>query len=211
MDTPLNKSFVEILLTDVAGAMRRYEDSSTQAHRRDLVRTSFAALEGVVWIFREHVIEAARTTYGLERNEEIALSELSYQVAENGQIYGQPRFVPLLSIVRLIARIGDRIAPNAPIDFSGSEWRRVKDAIKIRNRITHPKSGEDMVLTQTEVETSLAALFWLLEGTSNVMETANIAARDYFGRFGEVLQKLKSGDPEVIALYNLIALSDRDA
>lgn len=177
------ESFIGILLFDVMDAIERHDLAQTQSGKRDLIRTSFAAIEGASWIFREHVVEAARAMSELEPAEEVALSETSYQVTDQGRITEQTRFLPLPATVRLTARIAEKLAPEVKVDFSGQDWAGLKEAIKIRNRITHPKSRADLILSDEDIQTSVGSLFWLLNETSRVMEAANLSFEDYVGEF----------------------------
>jgi len=177
------ESFIGILLFDVMDAIERHDLAQTQSGKRDLIRTSFAAIEGASWIFREHVVEAARAMSELEPAEEVALSETSYQVTDQGRITEQTRYLPLLATVRLTARIAEKLAPEVKVDFSGQDWAGLKEAIKIRNRITHPKSRADLILSDEDIRTSVGSLFWLLNETSRVMEAANLSFEDYVGEF----------------------------
>ncbi|WP_374406745.1 hypothetical protein [Pelagerythrobacter sp.] len=201
------QSFAAMLVGDVFASMHRRELHDSQASRRDLVRTSFAAIEGFVWIFREHIVEAADSTYGLTEEESQVLAENSYQVNDQGRINAQPKFLPMLSQVRLIARIAARIAPEAEIDFSGSDWKSMREAVRVRNRITHPKTTADLELSKGDVDRSVSAFFWFGEAASSAMEHANVAVHGYLGLFKDVLEKLKAGDPETTLLYQYIAKS----
>ena len=200
-------SFIGILLFDVMDAIDRHDDAPTQSGKRDLIRTTFAAVEGVSWIFREHVVEAARAMSELEPAEEVALSETSYQVSDQGRITEQARYRPLLAAVRLPARIAEKLAPTVKIDFSGRDWAHLKEAIKIRNRITHPKSRSDLILSDKDIQRSIGALFWLLNGTSDVMDAANLSYKDYVGQLRDLLEHLNAGDPATLALYEAAAQS----
>lgn len=197
-------SFIDILLTDVNSAVRRHERTGSQSDKRDLVRTAFAAFEGVAWIFREHIVLTADSTYGLESEERAVLDEEVHFVDASGRIQTQSKFLPLLSMVRLTARIGERIAPDSRIDFSGPEWEKAKHAVAIRNRITHPKANSDLDLSDDDLEMCLNALFWMLEVTASAMDAANVAMIDYLGEFHDVLDRLKSGDQEISALYKRV-------
>lgn len=201
-------SFTEMLVADVAAAMERFERSSSPSHMRDLVRTSFAAIEGTAWIFREHVIDAAESTYGLEPEEQAALRETSYQVSEKGKINAQLRFIPLLNSIRLIARIARRLAPESQIDFSEQGWDEVRRAVAIRNRITHPKSAMDLTLTETDAKVCVKAMFWFLNETTGVMQAMVKTRRDFLGEFQDVFAKLQAGDPATTALYEAICRED---
>ena len=66
-----HESFIGILLFDVIDAIERHGGAGSQSSKRDLIRTGFAAIEGVAWIFREHIVDAARTTSNLDPAEEV--------------------------------------------------------------------------------------------------------------------------------------------
>ena len=200
-----HESFIGILLFDVIDAIERHGGAGSQSSKRDLIRTGFAAIEGVAWIFREHIVDAARTTSNLDPAEEVALSEISYQVTEQGKITGQTKYLSLIATIRLTARIAEKLSPDVKIDFSESGWVGLQQAIKVRNRITHPKSRFDLVLSDEEVRTSVGALFWLLEEVERVMAAANVAIKEYLVKFSEILTQLKKGDPAILAEYQAAA------
>lgn len=202
MTADFEASFMGMLLSDVSQAMTRHRLSDSQAEKRNLVRTSFAAVEGLAWIFREHVVDVAETTDALEANERQVLTETAGIVSEQGRVFAQQRFVPFLAGIRLVARIAERLAPGTSIDFSGKDWQGFKDAVALRNRITHPKGRADLTLSDDEIAVSLDALFWFLEATSAVMEATNRTVRDYLGQLDEALRLLRNGDPAMTALYD---------
>jgi hypothetical protein len=207
MDDVVEENFTSILLSDVIAAFDRHHESGSQANKREFIRTAFAAIEGLTWIFREHAIETAQHTAQLKRDEEIALSEISYQISESGRITRQQRYLPLLATIRLTARIANRVAPEYEIDFSNDAWDKLRQTIRIRNRITHPKTAQDLILTEDDIRISLAALFWFLEETGQTMVAINFAAKEHLGRLDEILQNLKAGDAETLAEYHAAARS----
>ena len=201
----LEEGFISILLGDVGSAMQRYDASQSQQHRRELIRSIFAAIEGYVWLFRNHVVEAARSLGKLELDEEIALSELSYHVSDKGKVLAQPRFVSVLAIIRLTARIATRLSPELEVRFDTADWHRLQKASAIRNRITHPKSRKDLELTGDDAVACLDAFFWLLEISTSAMEATNSALAKFNADFRAVVAELKRGNPEVWAAYHAIA------
>jgi hypothetical protein len=203
-------SFLGILLGDVSKAMERQRLADGQAERRDTVRTSFAAIEGLAWMFRERVISVAESTYGLEPEERQALAEIAYSVDQQGHITTQSRFIPFLAGIRLSARICARLSPELEIDFAGIAWQRFKGAVAIRNRITHPKSIDDMLLSDIEVNNCVSVLFWFLEVSTAVGEATNRALNVYLGELDEVMRLLRSGDPATIALYERLLQARAD-
>jgi hypothetical protein len=204
------QSFTKILVTDVATALARFRMHKTQSNMRDLVRTSFAAVEGEVWIFREHVVEAANATYGLEPKEKAILEEEFFHVSAQGRITTQSRFLPVLSSIRFIARIAQRLASRELVNFSGTGWQTLQQAALIRNRVTHPKTAADLILSEDDVETVLEGLYWFLGQASDAMEALIGVRKDYLGQLEEVLAELRAGDAATLKLYDEISRKLQD-
>jgi hypothetical protein len=210
MTEAAHESFIGMLLADVATAMERHSLSGTQSHRRDLIRTTFAALEGLSWTYREHITGVARGSGLVTLEEESALSEISYQVSDQGKIVGQPRHLSMPAMIRLTTRIAVRLSPDLNIRFDTVSWERFREAISMRNRITHPKSEADLHIDDNDVSTCLSSFFWLLEISSRAMEAANAALKSHLHEFVKVFEKLKRGDPEAWAAYEAAIRSADD-
>lgn len=202
MENSDEQSFIAMLGADVRAAMSRRVEADNQQVRRDVVRTTWSAIDGIIWIFREHVIECATLTYGLKHSEIAVLSETVYNVSVQGAIKPQQKYLPLLVIFRLISRIANRIEPSAKIDFGHNGWSKLKDAQKIRNRITHPKSRENLFLTELDLATTQLGFGWLVEQTVGSMARLNHATKDYLGNFNDLFNKLQIGDLEATRLYD---------
>jgi hypothetical protein len=200
-------SFVLTLVGDVSSAIGRRDADDTQANRRDLIRAIFAAVEGLTWSFKTEIVEIARSVDVLSSEEEQALSELSFSITSQGKIATQPRFVPLPALIRMAARLAAKINRNFIPEFDGVGWRRFRQAVKVRNRITHPKKDSDLDISDSDMEECLGALFWLLELHQNALEAATHGFRKYVQDFKHVLAKLVDGDPEITALYDEAQLS----
>jgi hypothetical protein len=195
-------SFVLTLVGDVISAMGRRDADDTQANRRDLIRTLFAAVEGLTWSFKTEIVEIARSVDVLSNEEEQALSELSFSVTGQGKIATQQRFVPLPALIRMAARLATKINRSFAPRFDGVGWRKFQQAVKVRNRITHPKKESDLDISDADMEESLGALFWLLELHNEALGAATHGFRKYVEDFKHVLARLVGGDPEITSLYN---------
>jgi hypothetical protein len=166
-----------------------------------MIRTLFAAIEGYTWLYRERVIEVARSMDALTVEEEAALSEVTYQVTEQGKITRQPRYLSMLAAFRLITRIASRLDTALAIRFDTDDWERLRAAISIRNRITHPKKRSDLEISDQDLASAQSAFFWLLDTAMGAMEAANAALHRYNAEFRAILTELSKGNPEVWAEY----------
>src|SRR5690606_24252611 len=103
------------------------------------------------------------------------------------------------------ARIAEKLAAGVKIDFSGASWAGLQHAIKVRNRITHPKSKLDLILSDDEVQNSVSALFWLVGEVERLMAASNVVIKEYLLNFNEILSQIKAGDPATLAAYQAAA------
>ncbi|HZF46195.1 MAG TPA: hypothetical protein VEZ26_07665 [Sphingomonadaceae bacterium] len=202
MDNDLQNDFTSVLVLDVVAAMKRYRVEKTQANSRDLIRSIFAAVEGSVWLYRQHVTSIAKSIEAITREEELALAETAYLVNANGTISEQMRFIPLPALIRLTTRIANRVDPRTGTRFDVPGWESFQRAIAIRNRITHPKTKSDLLVSERDVDTCYAAFFWLLQLTQSGMEAVVSAFRAHAEEMREIFEKLKAGDPEITTLYH---------
>ena len=197
----VRETFFGILTQDVILSMERQERSDTQATRRDLIRTMFAAIEGYVWKYREHVRSVMSDIDTIPVLTELALSETSYSVTENGKVEAQTRFITLTSMIRLVSRLAEEHCPGLQVDFSKAGWSHLQQAIKIRNRITHPKSKSDLEVTPQDVAIIHVGFFWLLKTIESVIESTNLDSARHLADLKLFADRLFSGDPKAIAEY----------
>lgn len=191
MGSDARVTFLQMLKGDVAATIKRHIAAPTQSHRRDIVRTIFAAIEGVAWTYRTHVAESARLLGELKQVEELALADRIPIVSNEGQIIEQERFVPLLSSIRLANTIATRLNDSAAINFGEHHWAELRHALKIRHRITHPKSNDDLEVTDDEALRCASASNWLIERVSESMAATNQALEDHLADARNVLLELK--------------------
>lgn len=209
MNQDVEASFIRILLGDVVRADQAHQANPDQTAKRDFVRTTFAAIEGSVWIFREHIRGLALATGSLEEAERIALSETTYSVDKAGHISAQPKFLTLIATIRLCADIAERIAPASSIDFSAAGWGNLGEAIQVRNRITHPKALHDLVLSDQDIKSCANALHWFLEVSTGAMRETISVAREHVEGISDVLSDLKSGDEPTWEIYRSLMIDTR--
>ena len=206
----VRETFFGMLSEDVALSLARRESDDSQASRRDLIRTMFAAIDGYVWQYRGHVQSIVNNIEPLSPLLELALSETSYVVTESGKVETQIRFISLTSMIRLVTRTAEKHCPGLNVDFSQAGWSNLQQAIKVRNRITHPKSKVDLEITPTDIDTSLAGFLWLCELIVTVMESTNSAAAQYLTEFREVAEALTRSDPTAVATYKAVLSRSED-
>ncbi len=63
------------------------------------------------------------------------------------------------------------------VDFTGDGWRAMEKTIEVRNRLTHPKRREDIIVSDEDLADLVRANEWLLQ------------ARDMMDAVNQVLQR----------------------
>src|SRR3546814_16055684 len=81
--------FVGSLMLDVDDALRRRESQDDPTNRRSLIRTLIAAVEGLVWIYREHVIGIAKELDILSDADRSALADTTTMVDAKRRVWEQ--------------------------------------------------------------------------------------------------------------------------
>jgi hypothetical protein len=157
------RSFTKILVNDVVAAQKRVHDADNQTHRRDLVRSSFAAIEGLLWQLKQDVnAHAGRIPGGLSPHEQAAMLEETYAVDDQGNVRCIPRFLPLATNIRLVVSIVRRYRTRYNVDLTHAGWSNLKKAIDVRNRLVHPKKVRDLTVSAKELRQIASAFCWVL-------------------------------------------------
>lgn len=201
-------SFLQTLVFDVAAAAGRHKLHESQQNSRDLIRTTLAAVEGVVWAYRVDVISTARSLDSMTQLDEFAFMDSNYQITEQGHIVRQPRFISLLAMIRLATRLAVRIDPALEVRFDTAGWNDLRESIKVRNRVTHPKSENDLLINAAEIAACQNGFFWLLEVYCQVLKATNGALGGYAETVRKMLDGLNRGDPDIWAAYRAAQISD---
>jgi hypothetical protein len=171
-------SFTHILVNDVMDAQKRLQERDTPGHRRDLVRAAFAAIEGLHWQLKRDVLKNA--TEHISTHEHAAMIEESYTVDDAGNVNPIPRFLPLTAAIRLVVQIVQRYRPTYKLDFGHVGWSNLKTTIKVRNRLVHPKTIEDLSVTDEEVSKTLSGFTWTLALVIEVLRERHAALTAYY-------------------------------
>lgn len=194
-------AFIAVLIGDVIAARERLEAAETQNARRDVVRSSLAAIEGMTWVAREHVRTALAELEQLTPVADLALRELSYSVSENGELIERPHGLPLLTAIRLVVSQAKIISPEIAVEFSAAGWIDLRQSVKIRNHVTHPKSDQDIEISDQDLAAVGSGVSWLVATLDYVMSSTNLALTWYNDQLRGLLQRLSAGDADALAEY----------
>ena len=175
--------FAKVLAEDVHQAKIRMERDPTESHLREFIRATCSAIEAQAWQLKMYVIEQVLPKKA-SGHEIAALKEESYAINDKGEIYIQPKGYALKVGLRLVFSLLKKYEIPVDVDFSSKDWKNIDAAVKIRNRVMHPKSMSDISVSNTDAECCYRAFIYvhnMLLGTilGSAMSALNkISSRD---------------------------------
>jgi hypothetical protein len=154
------------LLDDVQDNYLRVEADNRASDRRNYVRSVFAMLEGVTHLRKQIALEREATgQIELTAAERALILEEQYDLNDKGEVRISSKYPRLPQNMRFSYELTRRAISKAPeLDTSGEGWMALKNAIRIRHRITHPKSPEDLVVTDDDLATMGCLSEWHANG-----------------------------------------------
>jgi hypothetical protein len=133
---------------------------------RTYVRCFIATVEGMTHQMRQILLyEHNKNTFHLAPEEVMLLSEERYNLDENGStVTKKQQFLPFLAGIKLTFNIWSRWCGHATTweTMRGRDngWNDFQQAIKIRDRLTHPKSVMDLGISAEEERQVFSAQDW---------------------------------------------------
>lgn len=166
------------------------DNPKTDWWKRSAYRAMFAWIEGYDYGMKQVALRAyvAGAAVELSRSEISFLYEETYNI-DKGKTRTKNVFIPLESNIRFTFSVFERIYNLKPmIDAGSKDWQDFRSAIKVRNRLTHPKAAEDLIVTENELMLLTAVLNWF----SQLSTTAAKDATSYT----QELRKIKMSEQE---------------
>jgi hypothetical protein len=139
-----------------------------QFRRRTLIRTLFAVIEGTIFALKHLLLEEHRVgILDLSPAEYAVLAEESYRVDQRGKLRGSVRYPSLKGNIKFTFSMY-ALARGASSEFTkplaeDSRWQSFCNAIDIRNRLMHPKSADDLIVSDLEWKDVQASREWFFE------------------------------------------------
>jgi hypothetical protein len=145
-----------------------------QTEKRAYVRAIFAFIEGITYIMK---IQALKKCPECFNNAEIAiLSEEVYTLNNKNEAVSKTlKLNTTQNIIFSFKSLAKSEKIEDKFDTSNNGWRLLNEALKIRHRLTHPKSVESLAVTIEEMRIMNEALSFYYVSIRNVL--SQIAAK----------------------------------
>lgn len=152
------------LQSDAAISRERISPSRSGYEDRAYVRAAFAMFEGVAYATRQYIVARAKGgDYQISTQEHELLCEQTVALDGKGNIKTKESFLQFLPGFRLTINVLGRCLGREEYvvnAFGHHLFESFKKGIEIRNRVTHPKQTQEIMLTRDEIETVNKAESW---------------------------------------------------
>lgn len=164
-----------LLMKDVLRTTSALKQSTQEDERefwaRNHARVVFAAIEGTCELFQKQafVVELKKVPNEIWPGKLSVLAGETYSVTDGGEIRMQRIRTPFLANV-LWALNSYAEAQGAKYRTKkGDDWHRIRAAVNVRDRITHPKNLKALEITKDEIADIDFTLKWFLNETAAVL------------------------------------------
>jgi hypothetical protein len=144
-------AFMDLLHQDTDKAWdEQMGDGDTPYKRRTFVRTIFGEVEGVIHAIKQSCLHSPLSCYS---SAELAmLKEETYSVNDKGQAsVGQAKIRFEANFHFALEMLVRGTSLPAKIDKGGEGWQAFKEALRVRDRLMHPKKIADLDVSDQEL------------------------------------------------------------
>ena len=138
--------------------------------RRIAIRSIFSSIEILLSEISAKLVSMVRPPADGAPHEEkhryflelCALSGISYEIRQDGMLVIKAPRIRFENRVLFVLKLLDRTVGRQTRLKEIEGWQEFQDAIKIRNRITHPKTKDDLSVSQEDYDTVIRGLQWFV-------------------------------------------------
>lgn len=178
---PRNKlgKVVVPLANDVVESYKALNVEGEDHLKRSFVRKVFAFIEGSTFAIKNLLIQQSRfKKIVLSEEEMLLLKERTASLNTDGDSIETKLHLKTIPNIKFMFKKANILMEiNPPISLDSDGWQSTQRDKSVRDRLTHPKTEEDIRLSGTELEDCKKSFQWFLEQVRIVVhkydETAN--------------------------------------
>jgi hypothetical protein len=134
----------------------------SSVERRLFVRSVFSFIEAAV--FRIKTGALFWDTSKLLPYEIALINEEDYELDDTGTVKTRRARLRFSGNFRFAFAVAAKAAGvTYQLDVGGDGWRALRDSVKVRDRLMHPKRSADLVVTDAEVREAMEAFRWVMD------------------------------------------------
>jgi hypothetical protein len=170
------KRVYAVLNADVESARDATLRNPSEFNKRTLVRTCAALVEGLSFQLRQVTLASLKDTNVLSGSELAILRETKHQLSDQGEVRERNDFQSTLPMLLFTLRV---YAKNHGASYSpktaDNGWNCLRKALALRDRLMHPKSFEDLQVTDEAGTEFTAGIQWWDDSVASLLKTCEIA------------------------------------
>lgn len=171
---PLPELFL-CLANDVVIAERELDEAEPQSRRRSYVRAVFALVEGVTFVMKQFALSVHESGGITFPSAELALLREEQYDLDKGTPRTQQKFLKVADNMRFAFKMfAEAFQSTYILDTSVHHWQRFLVAIDVRNRITHPKAPDDLIISDDEMRRIQEVAAWYRTVTGDLFRSRSI-------------------------------------
>ncbi|WP_431025246.1 hypothetical protein [Halomonas sp. H5] len=161
LDEDYRRCYEQILLRLDEG--ERNEDGTVYADHefdaRQLIRTAFAYIEGATFVLKiEASFRAEERGFDLTPQQQHFIFEADFDINDKGEVVERAAKISLTKNIRFAFAVFSQASGiKNTLDVSLDWWGKLQGAIKVRDRLTHPRFPADLDVSPQEVIATIAA------------------------------------------------------
>jgi hypothetical protein len=161
----------ESLKQDIDHCEQMLSQADSQFWRRMYIRSIFAYIEASVFILKQDALyDGGKHGIQFSDAERLLLQDQSAEINDIGGVKIQKAKISFLKNLRFAFKTYARTAGDVTalkVDSIG--WAAIRESLKVRDRLMHPKQVEDLLVTDQELRAVSVGYVWFLQELSVVM------------------------------------------
>ena len=165
-----------VLKDDFSRAKAAVLGDPSAFHKRNFVRTTFALMDGFAFQLRQVTLATLENTDLVSDGDRAILREERYHLSSQGIPEVKENFQKTLPMILFSLRV---YAKNHGSDFtpdtSLNGWNCLRQAVEIRDRVTHPKSMTDLDINDDVGHVFAEGVHWWDDMLGRLLESCESA------------------------------------
>ena len=139
------------------------QSNDNQMHRRAYVRAVLALMEGILYRMKRTAFHVGRTIGSISMAEIFMIDGVSIEINDKGEAYPKPVFIKFLHNIKFSFKVYSKsVGSSFELSLGGIGWQKLLEAVKVRDRLMHPKTTASLQVTDNGVEAAKKAFDWFL-------------------------------------------------
>ena len=194
------REMIQILGQDCKEHFEVIQVNDSQIHRRAYVRSVFAFIEGVLHRTKIATLHLGMLLGSISSHELVVLEGTKLEVNDKGDIVYKPLYPTFLNNIKFTFKtFAKSIGSSFTLDLSGQGGHNLREAVKVRNRLMHPKEIADLQISDAEIQTAKEAFDWFLIShnlsghyAQKAIQTRTSASAEVVASLDETIRRLEA-------------------